>query len=142
YIRAAGIATAKGSPLFRSARGKTEKLTENGMSRTDVLKMIKRRASKGGLPGSTCCHTFRGTGITAFLENGSTIQHAQAIAGHESPRTTKLYDRTDDSIPLMKSREFAFKVALCLLTNISVIDQAAFRHQERLGAKLNICRGF
>jgi integrase len=70
------------------------------MSRTDALKMIKRRAQKAGLPASTCCHTFRGTGITAFLENGGTIENAQAIAGHESPRTTKLYDRTDDNITL------------------------------------------
>jgi site-specific recombinase XerD len=100
YTRAAGIESAKNSPLFRSARGKTAKLTENQMSRTDALKMIKRRARKAGLPASTCCHTFRGTGITAFLENGGTIENAQAIAGHESPRTTKLYHRTDDEITL------------------------------------------
>jgi site-specific recombinase XerD len=100
YLRAAGIAAAKGTPLFRSARGKTSTLTQNAMSRTDVLKMIKRRARKAGLPASTCCHTFRGTGITAFLDNGGTIENAQAIAGHESPRTTKLYDRTDDDITL------------------------------------------
>jgi len=48
------------------------------------------------LPESTCCHTFRGTGITAYLENGGTIENAQAIAAHESPHTTKLYDRTGD----------------------------------------------
>jgi integrase len=53
-----------------------------------------------GLPSSTCCHTFRATGITAYLENGGTIENAQAIAAHESPRTTKLYDRTDDEITL------------------------------------------
>jgi integrase len=62
--------------------------------------MIKRRARRAGIPASTCCHTFRGTGITAFLENGGTIENAQAIAGHESPRTTKLYDRTDDELTL------------------------------------------
>jgi hypothetical protein len=43
---------------------------------------------------STCCHTFRATGITTYLQNGSTLEHAQGIANHESPRTTKLYDRT------------------------------------------------
>src|SRR5947209_5875057 len=53
-----------------------------------------------GLPYSTCCHTFRATGITAYLEAGGTIENAQAIAAHESPRTTKLYDRTG----VMKSR--------------------------------------
>jgi len=46
------------------------------------------------------CHTFRATGITAYLENGGTLEHAQQIAAHESPRTTKLYDRTNDQITL------------------------------------------
>ena len=67
---------------------------------TDALRMIKHRAVVAGLPYSTCCHTFRATGITAFLENGGTIENAQAIAAHESPRTRKLYDRTDDEITL------------------------------------------
>lgn len=62
--------------------------------------MIKRRARAADLPASTCCHTFRATGITAYLQNGGTLEHAQAIAAHESPRTTKLYDRTNDEITL------------------------------------------
>jgi integrase/recombinase XerD len=48
----------------------------------------------------TCCYTFRATGITAYLENGGTIENAQHIAAHESPRTMKLYDRTKDEITL------------------------------------------
>ena len=48
--------------------------------------MIKRRAAAAGLPPSTCCHTFRATGITAYLSNGGTIEHAQQIAGHASPK--------------------------------------------------------
>ena len=70
------------------------------MHRVDVLRMIKRRAVAAGLPSSTCCHTFRATGITAYLENGGTVENAQAIAAQESPSTTKLYDRTGDEIPL------------------------------------------
>ncbi|MGI8551538.1 MAG: tyrosine-type recombinase/integrase, partial [Dehalococcoidia bacterium] len=62
--------------------------------------MIKRRVLAAGLPSSTCCHTFRATGITAYLENGGTIENAHAIAAHELPRTTKLYDRTSDEITL------------------------------------------
>ena len=62
--------------------------------------MIKRRAKGAGLAETTCCHTFRATGITTYLENGGTIENAQQIAAHESPRTTKLYDRTSDSISL------------------------------------------
>lgn len=98
YLQAAGQDTDKRSPLFRSAVGKSGLLTANRISRTDVLRMIKRRARAAGISAATCCHTFRATGITAYLENGGTIENAQAIAGHESPRTTKLYDRTDDEI--------------------------------------------
>ena len=39
-------------------------------------------------------HSFRATGITAYLANGGALEHAQAMAAHGSPRTTKLYDRT------------------------------------------------
>jgi integrase/recombinase XerD len=51
-----------------------------------------------GPPYSTCCHTFRATGITTYLQNGGTLEHAQTIANHESPRTTKLYDRTREEL--------------------------------------------
>jgi integrase len=76
------------------------RLAENRMSRVDVLRMIKRRADGAKLVSTTSCHTFRATGITAYLANGGTIEKAQAIAGHESPRTTKLYDRTKDELTL------------------------------------------
>jgi len=93
YLTAAGIWDEKTSPLFRSV-DRYRKITENPMTRTDVLRMVKRRALEAGLPSSNCCHTFRATGITAYLENGGTIENAQAIAAHESPRTTKLYQHT------------------------------------------------
>jgi integrase/recombinase XerD len=99
YLAAAGIADQKRSPLFRTIN-KHRQLTDSPLYRADVLRMIKRRAEAAGLPATTCCHTFRATGITAYLENGGTIENAQAIAAHESPRTTKLYDRTSDEITL------------------------------------------
>jgi hypothetical protein len=40
------------------------------------------------------------TGITAYLDNGGTLENAQLMVAHESPRTTKLYDRTGDEITL------------------------------------------
>jgi integrase len=98
-IDAASIIDQKKGPLFRSV-DKHRRLTLNPMTRTDVLRMIKRRAQAAELPASTCCHTFRATGITAYLEAGGSIENAQAIAAHESPRTTKLYDRTSDEITL------------------------------------------
>ena len=100
YLQAAGILEAKKSPLFRSARGRTDQLTENAMSRIHVWQMIQRRAREAGVSGDICCHTFRATGITAYLDNGGTLENAQLMAAHESPRTTKLYDRTGNEITL------------------------------------------
>ncbi len=99
YLAAAGIAGQKKTPLFRSL-GTSRKLTGRPMDRNDALRMIKRRAKAAGLSEDVCCHTFRATGITAYLEGGGTIEHAQNIANHESPKTTKLYDRTGDQIDL------------------------------------------
>jgi len=100
YVEASGIGQDKKTPLFRAAAGRTNVLSATAMSRTDALRMIKRRAKAAGLSDRVCCHTFRATGITAYLEAGGTIENAQAIAAHESPRTTKLYDRTSDQLTL------------------------------------------
>ena len=45
-------------------------------------------------------HTVRATGITAYLNNEGSLEHAQQTAAHESPRPTKLYDRTNDELTL------------------------------------------
>jgi integrase len=97
WIGVANIGSDKKGWLFRSI-AKGGRLTKNRMDANDVLRMIKRRAKEAGLPYSTCCHTFRATGITTYLKNGGTLEHAQQIAAHESPRTTKLYDRTRDQV--------------------------------------------
>jgi integrase len=46
-----------------------------------------------GIETKIGCHTFRATGITIYLTNGGDLEKAQQMAAHESPRTTKLYDR-------------------------------------------------
>ena len=100
YIEAAGIFDEKNKPLFRTTRGNSRELTARAMSRFDAYKMIQRRAEDAGILSRIACHTFRATGITEYMRNGGTIEHAQQIAAHESPRTTKLYDRTSDAISL------------------------------------------
>jgi integrase len=97
WVGAAGRGGDKKGRLFPSM-GKADRLTKHRMDTNDMLRMIKRRAKQAGLPYSTCCHTFRATGITTYLKNGGTLEHAQQIAAHESPRTTKLYDRTSDQV--------------------------------------------
>jgi integrase/recombinase XerD len=98
YLETAKLADPK-APLFQSV-DRQRRLTGHGLKRREVLAMIKRRAAAAGLPPSTCCHTFRATGITTYLTNGGTLEHAQQIAAHASPKTTKLYDRTADTISL------------------------------------------
>ena len=98
YLKATGHGGDKVAPLFPTIRGRTGKLTDSPLSRHDALRAIKRRAKAAGLSRKLCCHTFRATGITAYLENGGTVEGAQSIAAHESPRTTKLYDRTADDL--------------------------------------------
>jgi integrase/recombinase XerD len=100
YIRAAGIGDEGKSPLFRSTLGRTGLLNGAAMHRIDAYRMIQRRAAELGMKVKIGCHTFRATGITAYLEAGGTLENAQAMAAHESPRTTKLYDRTGDKITL------------------------------------------
>lgn len=100
YIESAGIKEEKNGPLFRTAKKKVRELTDTAMSRVDAYKMIRRRAADAGINTNIGNHTFRATGITAYLSNGGTLEKAQAIAAHASPRTTKLYDRTGDAISL------------------------------------------
>jgi integrase/recombinase XerD len=100
YIDAATLRDSGKTPLFRSAVGRTGLLTDKAMHRIDSYRMIQRRAADMGLTTRINCHTFRATGITAYMDAGGTLENAQRMAAHESPRTTKLYDRTGDEITL------------------------------------------
>jgi integrase len=99
-MAAAGVDGEKGAPLFRSAMGKTKQLTKSRIHRIDAYRMVKRRALGAGILSPIGCHTFRATGITAYLLNNGSLEKAQMMAAHESPRTTKLYDRTNDQVSL------------------------------------------
>jgi site-specific recombinase XerD len=100
YIEAAVLAGDREGMLFRTSYRRTGLLTERAMTQSDAWRMLQRRARDAGTPTAVCNHTFRATGITAYLDNGGSLENAQAMAAHESPRTTKLYDRTDDQITL------------------------------------------
>ena len=100
YIAAAGIATDANGYLFRTTIRKSGVLTENPMYQQDAYRMIQRRAKAAGIETKIGNHTFRATGITAYLKNSGKLEVAQHIANHESPRTTKLYDRRQDEISL------------------------------------------
>jgi integrase len=100
YIEAAGIGDDVDGYLFRTARRKTGQLTTNPLLQQDAHRIIRRRAKAAGIETLIGNHTFRATGITAYLKNSGKLEVAQQIANHESPRTTKLYDRRNDEISL------------------------------------------
>ena len=100
YIAATGIAQDRKGPLFRTARGRSGELTGNSLLQSDVWRMIRKRALAAGIKTEIGCHTFRATGITAYLKNGGRLEIAQQMAAHESARTTGLYDRRSDEVSL------------------------------------------
>ena len=99
YSDAAGIAEDRKGFLFRTARGhKADELSDRPMNQSDAWLMVRRRAKAAGIAAPICNHTFRATGITAYLANGGALEHAQEMAAHESPRTTKLHNRTKERL--------------------------------------------
>jgi integrase len=107
-IEAAGIADDVNGYLFRTAPGKTGLLTDKPLCQQDTYCMIQRRAKAAGIKTRIGNHTFRATGITAYLKNSGKLEMAQQIANHESPRTTKLYDRRQDEISLDEIERIVF----------------------------------
>lgn len=97
YLREAGIMFLASAPLFRTI-DRYRRLTDRRLHRREVLAMIKKYSKRAKLPYSTCCHTFRATGITSYLLGGGTLERAQQIAAHADASTTKLYDRRDDAV--------------------------------------------
>lgn len=93
YLAAVG-GMSDDSPLFRTAIRRTKKLSDNGMTENDVLRMVKRRFEDAGLPANRLtCHSFRATTITDLLDQSVPLEDVQYLAGHADPRTTRLYER-------------------------------------------------
>lgn len=113
YISAAaqqsGISWQKGTALFRTQqRGRLRLLSDRRLDRRDAWSMVKRRIADAGIVTNACNHTFRGTGITNYLENGGSRDIAQELAGHEDVRTTTLYDRRGSKISLDEIERMRF----------------------------------
>lgn len=100
YLTTAGLRDHPRSPLFRTISRGTGALSESPLPQANAYAMIQRRATGAGLDTAVCCHTFRATGITAYLKNGGTLEKAAHMANHSSTRTTQLYDRRNDDVSL------------------------------------------
>ena len=93
YIVAAGLQS--GQPLFQSVNSLGTAVTGRALNRYNTWAAIRRRAKAEGFLTPVGCHTWRARSITIYLENDGRLEHAQ-----QTPRTTKLYDRTKDEITL------------------------------------------
>lgn len=100
YLDAVGLAGDPRGPLFRTIARGTGQLSGHAMRQGDAHAMIRRRAATAGIETKIGNHSFRATGITAYLKNGGTLERAAAMANHASTRTTQLYDRRSDELTL------------------------------------------
>lgn len=94
YLAAAGLTDAAATtPLFRTADGKSGRLTAKGMTGGDIWRLMKRRLLAAGLYTHFSPHSFRATVATNLLEQDVKLEDVQFLLGHADPRTTRLYDR-------------------------------------------------
>jgi site-specific recombinase XerD len=100
YLDGAGIVGDGKGPLFRTIGRGTARLTRTPLPQANAYAMIQRRAAAAGIGTRVGNHSFRATGITAYLRAGGTLENAAAMANHASTRTTQLYDRRQDAISL------------------------------------------
>lgn len=107
WIAASGLGTEPEAPLFPTLR--YGRLTDRtSLPQANVHMMIQRRARAAGLKTKISAHSFRATGITTYLQNGGKLEIAQQMAGHESARTTGLYDRRSDEVALDEVERIAY----------------------------------
>ena len=100
YLDGVGIADDQKGPLFRTIGRGTGQLTRTPLPQANAYAMVQRRTTAVGIGTKIGNHSFRATGITAYLKNGGTLENAAAMANHASTRTTQLYDRRRDDISL------------------------------------------
>lgn len=120
WLDAAKLVDTPSAPLFQTftwppkpeteaRRPRRRILSDEGMTQAMTWEMVQRRKKSAGIDTAVCNHTFRATGITAYLSNGGTIERAANIAGHASTRTTQLYDRRPDDVTLDEIEKIRFE---------------------------------
>ncbi|MGC2221828.1 MAG: tyrosine-type recombinase/integrase [Methylocella sp.] len=100
YLAGAALATDPKALLFQTYSRATGQLTGAPLPQANAYAMIQRRANSGGILTRVGNHTFRATGVTAYLKNGRTLERAAQMANHASTRTTQLYDRRAEEVTL------------------------------------------
>src|SRR6202007_1374793 len=100
WLERSYLASNPSAPLFPSFCKNRETFNWRRLDRRSVLKLVENRAKASGILKRVCCHSFRATGVTQYMNSGGTIEIAKRIAGHTSPATTRIYDRSGDVLTL------------------------------------------
>lgn len=97
YLDGCGLRGYPKGLMFRTIERGKAVLTTTPLPQANAYAMIGRRAAAAGISTKTGNHTFRATGITAYLKSGGALETA---ANYNSTRTTQLYDRRADQVSL------------------------------------------
>jgi site-specific recombinase XerC len=100
YIAGAGLDEDPKGPLFRTIGRGTGLLTRTPLPQRNAYAMVGRRATAADIATGLGNHSFRATGITAYLKNGGTLEKAAQMANHASTHTTQLYDCRREELSL------------------------------------------
>ena len=110
----ARLAEAGRAPLFQVMKhrlygGGRAELTGEQLNPINAWKMVRRRAKAAGITTEVCNHTFRGTGITAYLENGGTLEKARPMAttgdrSTQHSRPNRCSAEVGSSVPINRLR--------------------------------------
>jgi site-specific recombinase XerD len=84
YLEQTGIMADDKGPLFRTIGRGTGVLTTTPLPQANAHAMIRRRAAAAGIMTKVGNHSFRATGITAYLKNGGTLEKAAARCASRS----------------------------------------------------------
>ena len=100
YLDGCELRDDRKGPLFRTIGRGTHRLSTTTLPQASAFQMVRRRAAAADIATAIGNHSFRATGITAYLKNGGTLERAATMANHASTRTTQLYDRRSDDVTL------------------------------------------
>jgi integrase len=104
WLDGSSLAAEPKVPLFPTIAAGTgrgeQRLTRRAITPREAHAMVRKRAKRAGVTTTIGNHTFRGTGITAYLKNGGTPEKAREMANHADTRTTRLYDRRAEDVSL------------------------------------------
>ncbi len=115
YIDGCGLGLDPKGPLFRTIGRGTGRLSGTRLIQQDAHDLIRVRALAVDIDTKIGNHTFRATGIRAYLKNGGTLEKAAAMANHSSTRTTQLYDQHDDQTRSRWTRSSGWEFELSLV---------------------------